>query len=204
MAGRSVKYGIFWEPGKDVAAVISRWKQKVSEVEPDAVYLHHPVHSTFFLLMSEPKKRSGLTHSLAELCDKTPPVNVELSGWHIFKNDAATGGDTITLGIQPEKSLFQLQLDIAKTALKYSTSKVEYPVQWEGVFAQSYHEYGFPFVGSHWLPHVSVASVRKEGKQLLRELSRDNTFPQRAAIQTLALYQIDGDQHRMVERFLLR
>ena len=51
-----IKYGYFWVPGNEFEEFVLSWKQKVEAVEPDAVYLHHPIHATLFLFYGEKQK----------------------------------------------------------------------------------------------------------------------------------------------------
>lgn len=200
----SVKYGFFWEPPQSVASFIESWKGKVRSVEPEAAYLNHPVHSTFFLLMAEPRSESDIVSSLKFLSQGIHPFTVKFSGWHIFYADTATGGDTLTIGITPSETLYCLQEKIATTMAKYRSEAVVYPVNWQGVYLQSIQKWGFPFVGKHWVPHISIASVKTEGKKIVSEAKESKDQPHIAQITNVSLYRIMENLHTHIHTVKLK
>ena len=44
-------------------------------------------------------------------------------------------------------------------------------------FKESFDKYGFPFVGSHWIPHLSIASVKGGGKKIINEFKSRTGCP---------------------------
>src|SRR5690606_23819319 len=94
-----------------------------------------------------------------------PEINIK--GWRVFEQDAVTGGETLCLEIENSALLLAIQLEIARSLSPLRTAAIPYGISWQGAFKSSYDLWGFPFVGAHWVPHVTIASVAKYGKQLI-------------------------------------
>jgi 2'-5' RNA ligase len=200
-----VKYGVFWEPGPPLTDLINRWKQHVEDVEPDAVYLGHPVHMTLFVLMADNNSLEQLTNILQEICLHNFPISIETTNWHVFAKDGATGGgDTLTLGVQLSEPLFRLQQQVASGISSLRSSNLPYMVNWDGVYGESYRQWGFPFVGKHWMPHLSIASVKKEGKKVIRAALHSPEISRREQLKALSLYRIEGDEHLFIKKMYFK
>jgi hypothetical protein len=95
---------------------------------------------------------------------------------------------------------FQFQKDLSESLLDYIKTPLFYNNTWEGQYKESYDRYGFPFVGSHWVPHLTIASFKKEGKKLIDEIK---TTPINLDIKesggSLALFKILGDSHQLIQ-----
>ena len=124
-----IKYGYFWVPGNEFEDFVLSWKQKVEAVEPDAFYLHHPVHATLFLFYGE-KQKEGEYVSLIE---KKAPIFKSVE-WLVFENDAVTGGDTLTIGLEKTGDWELLQLNLAEAIKQFIIKPIEYPNDWSGPF----------------------------------------------------------------------
>ena len=200
----SKTYGIFWEPPADLQNEIAKWKEKIRLVEPEAAYLNHFVHCTFFLLNSHQINEVDLISRLNQLCNITNPIVLEFLGWYIFKADQITNGDTLVYQIKLSPDLLNFQKSIANTALAFKVKNIEYQNSWEGLYLASFERWGFPFVGSHWVPHLSVASVKGKGLQVLNEATSINSMQPSVLLNNLALYRIEQNQHIKLKTFQLK
>jgi hypothetical protein len=200
----NTKYGVFWIPSKRIINIIQSWKERVYELEPNAIYLDHPVHCTFFLIISNIQKENDLINCLEECCKLIPKFIIEFDNWHIFWSDKSTGGDTISLQIKPNNVLFYLQEKIATSLMKFKERTVGDQITWQGDYLLSQEKYGFPFIGKHWLPHISVASVCNKGKNIIEEIinSKDIKVPE--LISKISLFRIDGRLHEHIKSFNLK
>lgn len=188
------KYGVFWIPCDELKQYVESMKDRFRKVEPDAIYLNHPVHSTIFLFNAFEQDQLKIISSI-----KTKKINFLVDSWKIFQNDVVTQGHTLSIGLVPNPLVFDFQKDLAESLLYIIKKSVFYNNIWEGQYKESYDRYGFPFVGSHWIPHLTIASVKKEGKKLLDEIKKTNIFlNQRNCVGNLALYKITGEKHQLV------
>jgi hypothetical protein len=191
MNAELIKYGYFWVPGNEFEEFVLSWKQKVEFVEPDAVYLHHPVHATLFLFYGEKQKEIEYT----SLIKKDAPI-FKSAEWLVFENDAVTGGDTLTIGLEKTMEWELLQLDFAEAIKPFIIKPIEYPNEWSGPFKISHQNFGFPFVGKHWMPHVSIASL--QNKLFIQEAIHMPIEINEINCGELALYRIEGETHTRI------
>jgi len=186
-----VKYGYFWIPGNEFQEFVLSWKKKAQIIEPEAIYLHHPVHATLFLFYGERQKEVEYT----SLIQKEAPI-FKTFDWLVFENDAVTGGDTLTIGLEKTMEWEILQLNLAEDLKPFIVSPIDYPNEWSGPFKRSYQNYGFPFVGKHWLPHVSIASFKN--KSFIQEAIDTPIKINEINCGELALYRIEGETHTRI------
>lgn len=186
-------YGIFWIPSAFICEQINQIKQSVIQLESEADYVYHPVHSTIFLFNSilQPKEVAILFEKM--LKDKSA-FEVVIYGWKIFHQDPITRKHTITWGVQLNQSLSNLQKSIAEAIITKEVLPIKYPVSWDGDYALSYKRWGFPFVGSHWIPHITVASVKSD----MIVFGVQEKFPLKPQIDVcreIGLFLINGQTH---------
>ncbi|NBW04057.1 MAG: hypothetical protein EBR87_10195 [Cytophagia bacterium] len=191
MNAELTKYGFFWVPGNEFQELVLSWKKKAERIEPDAVYLHHPAHATLFLFYGEKQKED----EYISLIEKKVPI-FKSAEWLVFENDAVTGGDTLTIGLEKTEDWELLQLNLAEGLKPYILKLIEYPNEWNGPFKISYQNYGFPFVGKHWLPHVSIASFKN--KSFIQEAVDTPIKINEINCGELALYRIEGETHTRI------
>ena len=193
--GQVTKFGFFWIPNEELNQYIEFWKNRFREVEPDAFFLNHPVHSTIFIFNAYEQDQSEIISRINNV-----KINFIVDSWKIFYNDLVTGGDTLSVGLIPNSSAFQFQKDLSESLLDFIKTPIFYNNIWEGKYKESYDRYGFPFVGSHWIPHLTIASVKKEGKKLIDEIK---TTPINLNLKksggSLALFKILGDSHQLIQ-----
>jgi len=189
-----IKYGLFWIPNDELSQYIESLKNRFQEVEPDAIYLNHPVHSTIFLFNAHEQDQSQIISRI-----KNVKIDFLVDSWKIFYNDLVTGGDTLSVGLIPNSLAFQFQLDLSESLLNFVKKPLFYNNVWEGKYKESYDRYGFPFVGTHWIPHLTIASVKKEGKKLIDEIKKKTiNLNQKESGGSLALFKIYGDSHHLI------
>ena len=159
------KYGIFWIPENRLKDYVKYWKLKIKDLEEQADYLYHPVHATMFLFEANEKDQSNIISSIINR-----KINFKIDGWKLFEKDLITNSDTITIALKASQETYKFQEYLAETLLSFIRNPIRYNNNWMGEYKESYEKYGFPFVGNHWIPHLTVASVKNEGKTLLNEI----------------------------------
>lgn len=189
-----IKYGIFWIPNEEIKQYIENCKEKVRRLESDAIYLNHPVHVTFFLFHAFEHEQSEIISNINNI-----KISFSVESSKIFENDLITKGDTLVIGLKPTQIIIDSQKNLAESLLNFVRKPVIYQNTWEGKYKESYDKYGFPFVGSHWIPHLTIASVKSDGKFFINEIkSTTINFIDKSIEGHLALYKISGDNHQLI------
>ncbi len=192
--GPVTKYGLFWIPNKELNQYVESWKNRFRKIEPDAFFLNHPVHSTIFLFNAHEQDQSEIISSI-----KNVKINFSVDSWRIFYSDILTQGDTLSVDLVPNSLACEFQRDLSESLLNFIKKPIFYNNVWEGKYRESYDRYGFPFVGSHWIPHLTIASVKKEGKNLIDEIRTTTiNLNQKESGGSLALFKILGDSHQLI------
>ena len=191
MKSKVIKYGIFWIPKKELRGFVKSWKDKVSIIEPNAQYLQHPIHSTVFLFYGEKHKESEYLYLISQ---SNPTFGS--AKWLVFENDSITGLDTLTISLEKSLAWGNLQIKIAESIKPSIIKPIEYPNTWEGTFKSSYQNYGFPFVGKHWIPHLTIASFKN--KSFVNNAILTSILTNKINYGEIALYRIEGEIHTKI------
>lgn len=166
-----VIYVITLEPVKILSKKIKDIKTKVKVLVGDQLYLRDKPHLTLYLgdfkdIIKWGKRFGTLIKSIKkEICK----IQIEISGWIIFKRDIMTGKCTLACNIAKR------DIDILKTTQKkvidflksYRSKKLvrrykNVYVRFTNVERQNLERCGFPFVGKSWKPHFTIASLEKK------------------------------------------
>lgn len=171
-------------------------KNKIKKEFGKQIYLDHPVHLTLFTL--DIKKIS----SLRAIYNKTKINNkkkleIKINTTGIFANDPLTKGHTLFYGIKKNLLLRAIQMN----HLKMINKKIKVLKKNSNIFGNStlkknYNKYGFPFAGKVWIPHVTVASIRK----INEDHSFINSFLKtkvnhKILIKKIEFYRINNNKH---------
>lgn len=190
------KYGIFWIPAAKICNKINQIKQAVIQLDAAADYVDHPVHSTIFLFNS-PMQPEKVAIVIEQLLKDISAFEVVINGWKIFHDDPITHKHTITWGIELHHTFSHLQMSIAESILSNPLIPIDYPVLWKGAYELSYKKWGFPFVGPHWIPHITIASV--ESHKIVAGIQEEfQVNPQTAICSEIALFLINGHTHTKI------
>lgn len=196
------KYGIFLIPPAGVCQKIVEIKNEVASLDRDATYLTHPVHTSVFLFNTSLHLDAIVIH-LGELLSDLVKFEVEISGWYVFYNDILTHKHTLTMGLVRNQIISNLQTSIAKKITQLPTEPIHYDSEWKGEYLTSFKLWGYPFVGSHWIPHITIASV--ENKSIIEQIQQKFPFEASTLLfSTIALFLIDNDEHTILHSFDLK
>lgn len=196
------KIAIFIEPQAKLKTSLSLWKKKVEESLPGQPYCSHPPHCT--LIHANVMSEDLIDQKICQTQASLSAPQVQVSGTDVFWDDAATGGHTLYLKITPKSELLDLQLRLAK-AIRSEVLSKEVPafVKNNSNLKNSYDQYGFPFVGSHWIPHFSIASLRTERSHpLITEFLRWQPVYE-FTLGELSLWRIESDEHTLIKNYEL-
>ncbi len=68
----------------------------------------------------------------------------------------------------------------------------------------SYLDFGFPFVGDHWIPHFTISSLKvAKNHKIIRDFLLDQ-IDISFTVNKISVWDINGNQHQMIEEFTLQ
>lgn len=198
-------FGIFIEPTGSLADAIKALKAEVERQLPGQKFCSHPPHSTLIYgNYQEPKLWRA---ELVSAVGAQPAFPVRTTEFGFFYDDAlAGGGHTVVFKAQPVPEVYALQ-KACGDVLKHWRGEAE-PARGglleREPFKSSFAEYGFPFVGPHWIPHFTVASLKvAKDSPLLRAMSSGNARHE-FLLDRVSVWEIEGDSHTKLFEVPLR
>jgi len=141
-------------------------KAKVQRAVGDQLYLTDPPHLTVFLASFQ--DQNLLCDKLGELTTELHSPVIRMEGWHVFEQDCLTGNNTLVIKINDfdKETLRRLQNKVVERTAKLrdlKASLARFQTAWQSLSQarrKAVEQFGFPFVGSDWQPHFSIASIR--------------------------------------------
>lgn len=196
------KYVFVIEPEASLKDTIVSQKKRVSESFPEATYLSHPPHCT--LLFVSMQEIDGWLGMLKKALTKFSSFGIKVKTPHVFMNDIlAGGGHTLVYKIEYQIGLFQFQqslADLLKPFIKIDPQKNKIK---EEPFKSSYETYGFNFVGKHWIPHITIASVRAELSHPIISKFKDVPLNESQLVNKISVWEEQNGHHQPIEKFKL-
>ena len=193
-----IKLGVFYCVDgilkNDVESIKSFFKTKSKESK----YLNHLVHSTLYVFGTESEKINDVIEKFQSLQKVISPVSSQINKWRVFENDILTNLNTLCLEIELTNDLFSLQMNVVNSFLEFHLKKPS--SDFEGLLKESYNQYGYPFVGEHWIPHITIGSLDIEKKKLTEFSEEMLNFPREIKINNLGLFKIEADSHSLIKR----
>lgn len=164
MTARSLVIAL--RPNDDLSKRLLAAKGNLHAACGTQTYLDHPPHATLFV--TSVADDAAALAALQSLAAPLPAPRLESLGWKVFENDALTGGHTVVCelsattkaGLRPVQRLVLERLapfvDLETARRRYAANLAKMPVHRQ----QAVEQFGFPFVGDDWEPHLTVASIR--------------------------------------------
>lgn len=188
------------EPSDELRNGIIKNKALVKKVAGPQTYLEHFPHCTLYLSVFF---RMDFEKALRLFLRSREPIKIRIGSWHVFKNDPRTLGHTISYAVK-SPTIKKFQEKLVKTVSPFC---MDVNLFAESVFPKEMQDniekYGYPYVGKSWIPHFTIASVRKDlFESVWDTLSKQNPKFEFSA-DALSLYEIKGETHVPVKRFHL-
>lgn len=193
-----IKLGIFFRPEDNLIREIDSIKFFFKEKSGKNKYLDHIVHSTIYVIEIEACSLNDLIEEFEMLSDKLLPVSSQINKWRIFEDDILTSLNTLCLEIKLTKELKLLQKIVVSSLFKFHSRKMEN--DFEGEQKHSNNKYGYPYVGNHWIPHVTVGSLNIKPQKILDYSEGLFSFSRNISINNLCLYKIEKDSHELIKK----
>ena len=193
-----IKIGIFYIPPTKTVNFVKKFKSFYKKKCSNSQYLDHLVHLSLYVIEINSNDLDSVLSLFRNLDKNFSSFFFKIEGWKIFKNDIITKLNTLALELKISNDLKKIQISIAKELVKYSLK--DHSKQFNGTFKKSYKEWGYPFVGKHWIPHITIGSLDLSEKIITDQLEDSNCFKQPFIINNLHLYQIEKEQHTLLEK----
>jgi 2'-5' RNA ligase len=194
-------------PDDAFTATVLDCKRRVGRRIGPQLYLDDPPHLTLYLARFPQLPTLGSAAQAVAQKMRTPPARV--FGWHVFRADPLNGNHTLVCDIDPEHrrdlAKCQQQICAAVSPLRDAEStQARYAPYWRKLPAAAQAnvtQWGFPFVGSIWHPHVTIAAIRPaDWDRIWPEL--ENTPPVGAVrFPKLCLFALEEGRPVLLERF---
>lgn len=190
------------DPSPSFSKIIDGYKAQVRELVGDQQYLAEPPHMTAYLACFADDKKAG--EAASQLAAKLDAFEIDITGWHVFDADPMTQRRTLVVDFTPQSQAYlrTLQSQIAQaladaydteaTFARYASAFDKFStVQQEAV-----RSVGFPFMGSVWHPHFTIASIDPAAWETVRDALWNNPPVGVSVCSSLTHYRvIDGESH---------
>ena len=110
-----------------------------------------------------------------------------------------------TYNIKKNVYLYNIQRKLSLIFSKYK-KHIVIPESFRGhkQLYDSYVNYGFPFVGRHWIPHFTVSSLKvDENHRIIQEFLLDK-IDVSFTVKKVSVWNINGNKHQMIDEFILK
>lgn len=195
---------IFIEPEGELALNLRKWKKIINNKLPCQPYCSHPPHST--LIHANINEESNAIETICDAVISFSSFQTKATKPDVFWEDAATGGGhTLIWRIKLTDEMSKLQSYIAESLRPHLNEYIapEF-VKNNILLKKSFDKYGFPFVGSHWIPHFTVASIMTTRDNYLIKsfLNQRNSYEM--DVKEISCWRVDGDKHTCLRRCKLK
>lgn len=153
------------DPEPRLADMVWAYKRRVESLVGPQTYLDHPPHLTVYLAAFDDP--AAVVDAAAQLAAELPPASLHVTGWHVFAADKLTGGNTLVCQLA-EDSIRQLRTiqqqvidrlaslrNVTATEARYASRRASLAAVEQSAIRRT----GFPYIGEHWHPHVTIASI---------------------------------------------
>lgn len=189
------KHAIFVEPTGALRSRINEMKDRVRAILPGSPYCDHPAHSTIVVApLKDPAV--GTSHLPERLA--IAPFILHVGEPLVFYDDAFTAGHTLAWRVQSDSALLTLQRTVAQLLAplvnQQALPPLPPPIAREP-FLSSYQRFGFPFVGDHWIPHFTIASLQAPRTHPMIKTFLDRSESFELPVQEVSLWLVNGETH---------
>jgi hypothetical protein len=189
------RHAIFIEPTGTLLTRIDEMKGTVRALLPGSPYCDHPAHSSIVVApLKDPA--AGASHLPASLA--IAPFTIQAGEPIVFYEDAFTAGHTLAWRARPNSNLLALQRAVAHLLAPLVDRQALPPLPpsiAREPFLSSYQRFGFPFVGDHWIPHFTIASLRtaRTHPMITTFLAQAESFA--LPVTEISLWLVSGEAH---------
>lgn len=194
-------FGVFVEPDVKLKAKIQRLKKNLLKVSPNSKFVSHPPHCTLFF--SKIKKQKIAIKKICKINIKKK-IRIFCNNYSFFNTAVNENKKIFYIQIANNRKLLSLQLLISNE-LKQFVSR-EYIKKNKKIFINkslhnSFVNYGFEFIGPHWIPHFTIGEVDINSlffKKYYKQNLKYNFY-----IKYLSFWKVTRDKHVLLKKIQL-
>ena len=196
-------FGVFIVPEGKLKSRIVHWKNKIEKELNEQPYTNHPPHLT--IIHSDIKEKKTAIHEIKECLDGLRPFDLTVQKNNIFWDDLFTDGHTLSYNIKKNEYLNDIQKKLSSVFFKYKKhSGISDSFKSHKQLYDSYVDFGFPFVGKHWIPHFTISSLKvAKNHKIIRDFLLDK-IDISIKVNKISIWKINGNQHQMIKEFALQ
>ncbi|MFA4946664.1 MAG: 2'-5' RNA ligase family protein [Candidatus Micrarchaeia archaeon] len=132
-------------------------KARIGSIAGEYIQLrHHEPHLTLYLAeFTGPVNANAITAALPPI----PKIDFSLKGWRVFEE---RGEKVLTCQLEENPQLSRLQLSLVDALAPFKSKKLSPcwdAFEFGDAEKENLAKYGAPYVGSNWIPHLTVASL---------------------------------------------
>jgi 2'-5' RNA ligase len=203
------EYYIALNPEKKLTDLINEQKSMVRTMIGEQTYLSHPPHFTLFhFTLRDPEK---FYPGLEKIARNTNSFPINLRNFYIFHNYSFTNGNIITY------SVLNKDLNSLRKIQQMVINEVN-PFNMRGIYLkenESYrkmskaeknniNDYGFPFVGDSWIPHITIALINSDKFSEVFEKIKEKPVFGKFLIDSINLYKVGEKTSELIKKFELK
>ena len=192
-----IKLGVFYclEDGfkNDLESIKSFFSSKCKISK----YLNHLPHLSLYVFNINSNNLSDVIVEFKEMQKSLNQFSAKIVKWKVFENDILTKLNTLSLEIELSNELKVLQMKVVDSL---SNFHIKSNNEYFGELKFSNDRYGYPFVGNHWIPHITIGSMDINTKNLFKFSKELFVFPQEILINNICLFEIKGDHHKLIKK----
>ena len=193
-----IRLGVFYCLESGLKNDVESFKLFFSSKCEISKYLNHLAHSTIYVFDVEANKLNDVIFEFEDLQKSLIRLSSHISKWRVFENDILTSLNTLCLEIELTNELKDLQMSVVESLHKFHSQNKN--INFEGDLQFSNIKYGYPFVGDHWIPHITIGSLDIIPERLLDYSEGLSPFPKEIKINNLGLFKIEGDSHKLIKK----
>ena len=192
-----IKLGVFYCLEDGFENDIESFKSFFSSKCEISKYLNHLPHLSLYVFNINSHNLNDVIFEFNQIQKSLNKLSAKIVKWRVFENDILTKLNTLCLEIELSNELKFLQKNIADTLCNFNIKNHD---EFEGEMKLSNDRYGYPFVGNHWIPHITIGSMDIKSKNLLELSEKLFVFPQKISINNICLFKIKDDHHELIKK----
>jgi len=192
-----MKIVILIRPNPNISKTVNYWKKKIKESNKKFIYISDTPHLTLFT--AKIKKINQIKKEIDSFVSAKEKFDIKVKKTSCFNKDLITGGDTPYFKIEYSHKLFSLQKGLAELLKNYTQKKTD--LNLKNFYRKSQKKYGFPYIGKHWIPHISVCSVLDNINKIYLKKFLGLKINFKSTISNIYLYKVVNDKLVYIKKF---
>lgn len=186
------EYVVTLTPDERAVEEVKSLKYRLRDIVGQQQYLDDEPHVTLYVGDLDIDLKSGL--DLPCLGRST----FDITGWEVFRDDTVTGNHTLVCQIKSQ-GIYKYQKEVAATLESYRRRPMI--ERFEKTYddfderrQENLTEYGYPFIGEGWKPHLTIASIDpSDFQKAWRELENEAPIGE-YEFESVTIYElVDGN-----------